>query len=165
MRMLAERYGFAGAEEVFAAYLPQWEAKFPGEIRPMPGAEALLRRLASVGVPCALVTSGERAYVKAVLARFGWESTFRSVVSLEDVTNLKPHPEPYLKAIAALGFPASDCIGFEDSGPGVTSLRAAGAYAVAVHRDVETRTELHMADERMTSLGSIGDAVMARLFR
>jgi HAD superfamily hydrolase (TIGR01509 family) len=164
MRMLAERYGFADGEEVFAAYLPQWEAMFPDELRLMPGADAVLRRLDDHSVPCALVTSGEAAYVQDVLARFGWENMFRAVISLESVSKLKPDPEPYLKAAAALGLKASECAGFEDSSPGVRSLKAAGAYAVAVHRDVEARTELHIADERVTSLHMVDDGAVARMF-
>ena len=164
MRMLAERYGIASGEVVLEAYLPQWEAMFPGELRAMPGADDLLRMLCEAGVPCALVTSGELEYVSAVLARFGWQGAFRHVVTLESVSNLKPHPEPYLKAAAMLALAPAECAGFEDSGPGVQSLKAAGVYAVAVHRDVEKRTELHAADEYVDSLVRVDEGALARLF-
>ena len=43
----------------------------------------------------------------------------------------KPDPEPYLKAAANLGFPASDCIVVEDAPAGVRAGKAAGARVIA----------------------------------
>jgi beta-phosphoglucomutase-like phosphatase (HAD superfamily) len=54
------------------------------------------------------------------------------VVCGDDVTNTKPHPEPYLRAVAELGVPAGEAIAIEDSPAGSTSARAAGIPTLVV---------------------------------
>jgi HAD superfamily hydrolase (TIGR01509 family) len=164
MRMLAERYGFASGDVVFEAYVPKWEALFRTELRPTPGASEALAMLREAGVACALVTSGEREYVDLVMARFGWGEMFSAVVTLESVTRLKPDPEPYLKALAALRLPASASVGFEDSASGMRALKAAGVYAVGVHRDPERRAALTGADETIAGFDELGPEDVRRLF-
>ena len=41
------------------------------------------------------------------------------LVTAWDVENGKPHPEPYLKGAANLGFDISDCVVFEDAASGI----------------------------------------------
>jgi len=54
------------------------------------------------------------------------------MVTSTDVTRGKPDPEPFLKAAAKLGFPASDCVVCEDVPAGVLAGKAAGARVVAL---------------------------------
>lgn len=54
------------------------------------------------------------------------------LVTVEDVKEGKPAPEPYLKAAAGLGFRPEDCLVIEDSPTGVTAAKAAGATVIAV---------------------------------
>jgi len=54
------------------------------------------------------------------------------VVAGDDVTNGKPHPEPYLSAAELLGVAPEDCIAFEDSPTGLASAEAAGCHAIGV---------------------------------
>ena len=52
------------------------------------------------------------------------------LITADDVTHGKPHPEPYEKAAAALGIAPADCIVFEDSPNGMLSARRAGARVI-----------------------------------
>ena len=54
------------------------------------------------------------------------------LVGAEDVTNGKPHPEPYATAAAALGVDAADTVVFEDADAGIESGLAAGMRVVVV---------------------------------
>ena len=164
MQMLADHYGFASGDVVFDAYVPKWEAMFPQELRSTPGASEALAAMKERGITCALVTSGEREYVDLVLEKFGWTDQFSAVVTLESVTRLKPDPEPYLKALEALGVSAQACVGFEDSSSGMRALNAAGIYAVGVHRDPERRAGLVGADETLAGFDQFGGAEIRRLF-
>jgi HAD superfamily hydrolase (TIGR01509 family) len=96
----------------------------------MPGAAELVAAVAASGLPCALVTSSQRRFVDAVLARTGLR--FPVVVCGSDVTRGKPDPEPYLLATARLGVPPGQCLVLEDSITGVTAAEAAGCFVVAV---------------------------------
>ncbi len=67
-----------------------------------PGARELLADLRELGVRCALVTMSYRRFVAPILASLP-DDTFEVVVTGDAVSQGKPHPEPYLKAAAALG--------------------------------------------------------------
>jgi len=97
----------------------------------LPGAVALLGDLHAAGVPCGLVSASVRPMVDAVLARVG-AAHFAVTISGDDVSRNKPDPEPYLKAIAALGGDPSRCVVLEDSPNGVAAGLAAGCQVVAV---------------------------------
>lgn len=97
----------------------------------LPGAIALLEDLHAAGVPCGLVSASVRPMVDAVLARVG-AAHFAVTISGDDVSRNKPDPEPYLKAIAALGADPSRCVVLEDSPNGVAAGLAAGCQVVAV---------------------------------
>ena len=66
-----------------------------------PGGRELLAEVAAAGLPYALVTSSERRFMDAVLARTGLR--FDALVCAEDVSVTKPDPEPYLLAAKLLG--------------------------------------------------------------
>ena len=55
-----------------------------------------------------------------------------TIITSSEITNGKPHPEPYLKGAQALGVPAADCIVIEDVPAGIRSGKAAGARVIAV---------------------------------
>lgn len=54
------------------------------------------------------------------------------VVTAEDVTHGKPHPEPFLRAAELLGVDPTDMIVFEDSPAGGEAGLASGATVIAV---------------------------------
>jgi HAD superfamily hydrolase (TIGR01509 family) len=97
----------------------------------LPGALDLLEDLHAAGVPCGLVSASVRPMVDAVLARVG-AGHFAVTISGDDVSRSKPDPEPYLKAIEALGADASRCVVLEDSPNGVAAGLAACCWVVAV---------------------------------
>jgi HAD superfamily hydrolase (TIGR01509 family) len=97
----------------------------------LPGARELLESAGLAGVPCALVSSSRRVLVDAVLA--GFERDWFSVtISGDDVSRLKPNPEPYLATTSTLGVEPRHCVVLEDSPNGVASSEAAGCVTVAV---------------------------------
>ena len=95
-----------------------------------PGARELLAEAAAAGLPCALVTSSQRRFMDAVLARTGLR--FDALVCAEDVCVTKPDPEPYLLAAKLLGTDPTHCFALEDSPNGVASAEAAGCRVIAV---------------------------------
>lgn len=91
-------------------------------------------RYAAERVPVGLVTSAYRSEVDPVLDVTGLRTAFTAVVSLDDVTNGKPHPEPYLRIAELLGVATPELTVFEDTEAGVESAKAAGAYVIALTR-------------------------------
>lgn len=97
-------------------------------------AVAVLMALAERGTPMALVTMSYRPIVDALVATLP-RNPFAVVVAGDAVTNSKPHPEPYLTALAGLGVAADRAVVVEDTATGRASAEAAGIRTVMVHPD------------------------------
>jgi len=100
-----------------------------------PGVLDLLAEQQRAGVPAALVTMSYRRLAEAVVAALP-AGTFAAVVVGDEVSNGKPHPEPYLTASALVGADPSRCVAIEDSITGATSAQAAGCHVLAVPHHV-----------------------------
>ena len=148
---LSEFYGldYAEALEVFR---PHWTRLSATELTPMPGARALLTRLKSDGVRMVLVTSADPIHTQNALKALDVPGAFECLIDTDSVSQLKPSPEPYLKAAECLGVSPQDMLAIEDSGSGVESALAAGMRCVAVHAEVQDRHELAPAHIRIRSL-------------
>lgn len=100
-----------------------------------PGARELVAELREAKVPCALVTMSFRdnanTLAEALTAEMG-RVAFDVVVSGEDVSEPKPHPEAYLHAAALLGVDPHQCVAFEDSAFGAASAFSAGVFTIGV---------------------------------
>jgi len=95
---------------------------------PLPGAVELLRSLPEDR--WTIVTSCTRRLAEVRLRAAGLPIPSRMVTS-SDIVNGKPHPEPFLKGAAALGFPGPECVVFEDAPAGIRAGKAAGARVIA----------------------------------
>ena len=101
-----------------------------------PGARELLADVRKAGVPNALVTMSWTRFAHAVVGALP-PGTFDVIITGDEVSHGKPHPEPYLAAAAKLGVRAKDCVAIEDSPTGVRSAVAAGCRTFAVPNVVD----------------------------
>jgi HAD superfamily hydrolase (TIGR01509 family) len=95
--------------------------------------------LAAARVPVAIVSGAAAAEIEPVVAAAGLSECFTAVVTADDVTHGKPHPEGYLRALELLsarapGLLPAEVTAFEDTEAGVASAKAAGLRCVAVSR-------------------------------
>jgi beta-phosphoglucomutase len=127
---------------------------------PTPGAHMLIAWARARGVATALVTNAPRANADLVVDVLGLAGDFDVVVSISDVTRGKPHPDPYLVGLAALGLDAAHAMAVEDSPVGVASARAAGLDVIAIDSPTCDSTVIRdaaicvadMADARLFAL-------------
>lgn len=98
----------------------------------LPRAAAFLQYLKEKGYALCLCTNNADDIIHFILKEKGLESLFRSIITSQQVTHSKPHPQMYLKAMEALSLPAEECIVFEDSEDGIRAAKAAGAEVIAV---------------------------------
>jgi HAD superfamily hydrolase (TIGR01509 family) len=99
---------------------------------PIKGALEFVRSLKESGEKVALATSAPRQNVDAFLAAFSLRGIFDVEICGDDVSKGKPDPEVFQKAASGLDLNPRDCVVFEDSFPGVTAAKAAGATCVAL---------------------------------
>jgi len=73
-----------------------------------------------------MVTSGSRGTVSLALEKLGYTDWFDPLICADDVSQAKPAPEGFLKALQISGVPADAALVFEDSQAGFTAAAAAG---------------------------------------
>lgn len=115
------------------------------DVVPIKGALEFVRALKKSGAKLALATSAPRQNVDAFLRAFRLHGEFDVEICADDVSAGKPDPEAFLKAASELNEVPEECVVFEDSVPGVTAAKAAGAVCVAL-LTTTTREALSEAD-------------------
>ncbi len=101
-------------------------------VEPAHGLLDLLAWADTKGVRRALVTNAPRQNALLVLKALGLAGRFETIVIGEELAHTKPHPLPYLTALAELGVRAEDAMAFEDSISGIRAATGAGIYTVGV---------------------------------
>lgn len=96
-----------------------------------PGARELLLQGHTAAVPMALVTMSYTSLAQVLVDSLP-TGTFSAVVTGDQVSQGKPHPESYLTAAHLLGVAPGDCVAIEDSPTGTRSSTAAGVPTVVV---------------------------------
>jgi HAD superfamily hydrolase (TIGR01509 family) len=122
-----------------------------GSSVPGPVREAV--SYAAARVPTAIVSGAARSEIELVVEAAGLSGLIAAIVAAEDVTDGKPSPDGYRRALALLdgAIEARDVLVFEDSEPGVASAKAAGMRCVAVLGTVAPH-RLGEADEIAASI-------------
>lgn len=90
----------------------------------------LLEQLKAEGYGLAVVSSSSGCEVWPILERNGLRHLFDVGIFAEDVQRKKPHPEPYQKALEAIGVPQALVV--EDSNAGIAAATAAGCEVIQV---------------------------------
>ncbi len=110
------------------------------EIRPLPGATALLQRLDTLRVPWAIATSGSPKTANPSIEMLGVKP--RVIVTREDVAHAKPDPDLFLKAAERLGVAITNSIVIGDSVWDLLAAQRAPALGVGVLSGGYGREEL-----------------------
>ncbi len=132
-------------------WLERHEAEDQSDVTVMPGAAELIGAIPD-GRWC-VVTSGTRLLATARL-RLGGLPIPKVLVTADDVTNGKPHPEPYLKGAELLGMKPAECLVIEDAPAGIQAAHAAGMNAIALASTYQA-SKLKDADAVVEKLSQI----------
>jgi beta-phosphoglucomutase len=132
-----------------------------------PGVRDLLSALAAE-VPVAIASGALRTEIESILTSAGIRALFRAVVGADDVSQGKPHPEPYLTAMNRIVASAPDlkpeeCVVVEDSPPGIAAGLAAGMKVVAVSNSYP-HSALAAAHHIVESLADVRPSDLRALF-
>ncbi len=116
-------------------------ARYAAGVRPLPGAQALLRHLTQLRVPWAIATSGRRETAEPALELLGVPAS-APVITRDLVERAKPDPDLFLAAADALGVAIEDCIVVGDSVWDLLAARRARALGVGLLSGGYGREEL-----------------------
>ena len=101
-------------------------------VRPYEGVVEEIRRLKQAGKRLGVVTSKLRDGAMRGLRISALDDAFDIVIGCDDVTHSKPHPEPVLKAVEALGVTPAETVFVGDSRHDMEAGLAAGVKTAAV---------------------------------
>jgi beta-phosphoglucomutase len=154
-----ERQGLTfEADQLSAIYEGQnalFQERYLNRVSLYPRALPLLSDCRERGIRLGLVTSSRLNLVERI-----WSAEqllgFATVVTADQVTRFKPHPDPYLKALDNLGLAGNRCLVVENAPAGIQAAKAAGldCYAIASTLNPEYLRE---ADRVFPDLEALGD--------
>lgn len=98
-----------------------------------PGVKEFISQLKQRNIPTCIVTSSDDKKMEQLFAHQPYfRENFSNIITGDQVTNSKPHPECFLKGAQKIGVDIKDCLIFEDSMQGITAGLASGAKVIAL---------------------------------
>lgn len=131
----------------------RYQAEFLPNLALLPGLNEFLEKAYQNGIPMAIGSAAIPFNIDFVLDKLNIRHYFKAIVSADDVTLSKPHPETFLKAAALLNAEPTDCLVFEDVPKGAEAALNAGMDAIVLtttHQPAEfdgLQNVLHFAND------------------
>ena len=131
--------------------------RYIGQVRPFPGASALLARVAESGRKVVLASSASKEELEHYLDLLGARSAVTGATSIDDVERSKPAPDIFAAALQQLdGIGPDAALAVGDSPYDIESAGGAGIATVALRSG-------GFPDEALTGAAAIYDDVAALL--
>jgi len=132
----------------------RWQRKLElTAVQPLlPGVLTYIDAARALGLKIGVASSSTRKWVVGHLDRLQMTSRFDAIICSDDVTHVKPHPEIYTTAVAALRLRPEEAIAFEDAPNGVMAARRAGIFCIAVPNQLTGQLPLEHAHMRLVTL-------------
>ena len=135
-----------------------------------PGVATLIPAL-SPKYPLAIASGALRHEIEMILGKIGLRSSFQAIASAEDVSEGKPNPEIFLKALALLNLrraapliQPAECLAVEDSRDGILAATGAGMKCLAVTNSYPA-SEFAGVEAVVASLNEVTVSSLEALFR
>ncbi len=96
------------------------------------GSIDLLNFLKTKNFNLGIVTTTGRELTERILNDLNVQNLFEAVITGTDVLNLKPHPEPILKAIEILNLSKDSCVMVGDHPNDIIAANSAGIKSIAI---------------------------------
>ncbi len=101
-------------------------------IEALPGVKDFLVKARAAGIPASVGSSTPRKNIDTVIEMANLQGLFDAIVSSDDVTQGKPHPEVFLKGAEKLGRQPTRCVVFEDAFVGIEAGKSGGMKVVGI---------------------------------
>ncbi len=112
------------------------EANYRIEFKPylklINGLDAFLKKAELKNIKMAIGSAAIDENISFVIDNMNIKHFFTAIVSANNVSKSKPHPETFLKCAALLNVQPNDCIVFEDTPKGVECALNAGMKAIVI---------------------------------
>lgn len=139
-RTFPGRFSLAEKDAMSIEKEKQYQEAFRPQLKLIDGLDVFLEEAKQAAIPMAIGSAAIMFNIDFVLDGLNIRHYINAIVSADDVSTSKPHPETFIKCAEQLGVAPEHCIVFEDSPKGVESAAAAGMKAVVI-------TTMHEAHE------------------
>lgn len=118
----------------------RYQEAFRPHLQLINGLEQFLDKARKHDIKMGIGSAAIMFNIDFVLDNLDIRSYFKAIVSADDVSTSKPHPETFAKGAEILGVHPADCIVFEDAPKGVEAARNAGMRCIVL-------TTMHQQEE------------------
>ena len=110
----------------------RYQKEFFPHLKLIDGLDRVLEQAKEQNIKMAIGSAAIMFNIDFVLDNLHIRHYFKALVSADEVTTSKPHPETFLKGAELMGVKPSECIVFEDAPKGVEAARNAGMQCVVL---------------------------------
>ncbi len=128
---------------------------FDRELKEIPGAISLIKKLHANGYPLILASSSPEPAIRYILLRYKLRKYFKAVISGENFKKGKPHPDIFLACAKIFKEKPSSILVIEDSISGVAAAHRAGMVCIALKQPYTPRKDLQSAYKIIGALKEI----------
>ncbi|MDR2203427.1 MAG: HAD family phosphatase [Nitrososphaerota archaeon] len=128
----------------------QIQISLKNKIHLFPGAIEILNTVKQNKIKIGLASMNNQSVINTLIYDKKIEKYFQSIVTAEDVTQSKPHPEIFLKCAQQLNTTPLKCIVIEDSLVGVKAAKTAGMHCIAITTGAYNKKELEQEKPNIT---------------
>jgi HAD superfamily hydrolase (TIGR01509 family) len=127
-------------------------------VPPMAGVTETLQQLHGQ-VKMAIVTSSQRRHFDLIHRHTELLGFFDFILTREDYTYSKPHPEPYLTALDKSNCAPRHCVVIEDSERGLHAAVAAGLNCVVIPGELNRQSNLTAAAKILKNISDLPEVI------
>lgn len=112
-----------------------YRSRYMQTIKLFPFIASVLQQAHVQGMKTAVATGSRMPATRFVLEKHGLLKSIDTIVTSEQIKNVKPAPETYLLCAQRLKVAPRECVAFEDTELGMQGIKAAGMTGVRVFAD------------------------------
>ena len=139
----------AGIQIDLEAYAQTYKSRYAtllkSELEIRPGAVQFLSEAKGKGLHLAVVSGASSTFVAHILNALNLNQFFDFVITGEDVTHKKPHPECYQLAMEKMSVSNEQVIVFEDTEAGLKAANRAGIASICIRHSYNQSHDLSQA--------------------
>jgi beta-phosphoglucomutase family hydrolase len=162
-RVLPGKFSGKEKKEMGIKKEKQYQEEFRPHLELIDGLATFFEETREAGIRMAIGSAAIRFNIDFVLDGLNIRRYFDSIISADDVTHSKPHPETFLQCAGELGVAPGDCLVFEDAPKGVECAVNAGMKSVVL-TTMHTEDEFEKYDAHIMAYGKNYKTVSFRKF-
>ncbi len=143
------------SDEIVKSFRTNYHLLWDNDVSLKPGAKEVCLALIQKGINLSLATTSSNLTVEKFIDKFGFKNIFTNITTSDEVTKLKPDPEPYLVAKNKLPFDTEEILVVEDSHAGLLSAKGAGLTVAVIPSEFTKDQDHSIADHFLENLEDV----------